>query len=73
MRLRVRHARERVGLCCVGLVRHGDGCVGEGVFGGEKEGCRNEGRTAGATKVQRLEILGLRSRRTDWRWLLPRL
>jgi hypothetical protein len=37
MRLRVRHARERVQLGCVGLVRHGDECVGEEGFGEERK------------------------------------
>ena len=52
MRLRVRHARERVGLCCVSLVRHVDGCEGGEKVGREKEeGCGSEVRAAAATKV----------------------
>jgi hypothetical protein len=62
MRLRVRHARERVGLCCVGLVRHGDGCVCEGGFGEERK--KGAGTKVARLALQklRLEILGLRSR-----------
>jgi hypothetical protein len=51
MRLRVRHAREGVGLCCVGLVRHGEECKVE--KGGEVWEERKKGA---GTKVARLAL-----------------
>jgi hypothetical protein len=67
MRLRVRHARERIRLCCVCLVRHVCECVKEEKVGGRKEEERRTRlRAAAARKVSRSGNFGFVGRRTDW-------